>query len=152
MNHPISLIFTIITLLVTSSLGLQAATWESDFETVANTAKEERKHILLYFTGSGWCPPCIQMEKDVFSKEPFKDFAKEKLVLMKLDFDERGNPRSKDYGEQHAALKQWLRAQGYPTLVLLTPDSEYIDATGYRKGDDSEKYVAHLKEIYGIDS
>ena len=32
-------------------------------------AKAEKKNVLVEFTGSDWCPPCIAMRKNVFSKK-----------------------------------------------------------------------------------
>ncbi len=42
--------------------------------------------VLLDFTGSDWCPWCIRLDKEIFSTSEFKDYAKENLVLVELDF------------------------------------------------------------------
>src|SRR5436189_204494 len=51
-------------------------------EQAKDTAKAEHKLILLSFSGSDWCIPCIRMEKDVFEKEAFHQYATEHLVVL----------------------------------------------------------------------
>ena len=40
--------------------------WQTDYEQALATAKAAKKCVLLDFTGSDWCGPCIQMKKVVF--------------------------------------------------------------------------------------
>jgi len=42
------------------------------FETAEATAKANHKLILLNFSGSDWCIPCIKMHKEIFENETFK--------------------------------------------------------------------------------
>src|SRR5450432_1661480 len=60
--------------------------WQTDYEQALATAKAAKKCVLLDFTGSDWCGPCIQMKKVVFSKEAFLNYAKRNLVLVEVDY------------------------------------------------------------------
>ena len=72
-------------------LNSQAADgWLVDFEKAKAQAAKEGKSILMEFTGSDWCPPCIQLEKNVLSQEAFKTGAPKNFILLKLD-----SPRDK---------------------------------------------------------
>jgi protein disulfide-isomerase len=42
---------------------------------------------------SDWCGWCIRLDKEVFSQPEFVDYAKENVVLVKLDFP-RDKPQS----------------------------------------------------------
>ena len=53
--------------------------WGNDFAEAQKTAKAENKLILLNFSGSDWCGPCIQLKKEVFESETFKTFAGPKI-------------------------------------------------------------------------
>ena len=53
--------------------------WQTDYEQALATAKSTNKRVLLDFTGSDWCGPCIQMEKTVFTKAAFLNYAKQNL-------------------------------------------------------------------------
>ncbi len=68
------------------SLLFSSNVWLLDFSEAHVNAKEQHKMILINFSGSDWCGPCIQMHKDVFEKDDFKGFADKNLVLLKADF------------------------------------------------------------------
>jgi thioredoxin-related protein len=121
------------------------AAWMTDFEAAKARAAEENKPLLLDFTGSDWCGWCIKLDDEVFSQEAFKDYAAESLVLVELDF-----PRKKEQSDalkaQNEALKKKYGIRGFPTIVILSPDGELVEKTGYRRGG-AEAYVEHIKEI-----
>src|SRR5882672_6835374 len=71
--------------------------WLTDAKKAQEQAKAEKKLVLLDFTGSDWCGWCIRLNKEVFSKPEFQDYAAKNLVLVEVDF-----PRSKT---QSAELK-----------------------------------------------
>ena len=140
--------FLIITFL--SLLGLQASLsagegWTTDFKAAQAQAKAEGKPLFLEFTGSDWCPPCMALHKNVFSQAAFKDYAKESLVWVQLDFP-RSKTQSAQLKAQNVALRDQFNVPGYPTVLILDSDGEMIGKTGYRRGG-AESYVAHVKEI-----
>ena len=65
--------------------------WSTDLEKAFAQAKAEKKSVLVEFTGSDWCPPCIAMRKNVFSTKEFVDGAAKKYILVELDFP-NGDP------------------------------------------------------------
>ena len=50
-------------LVAVSVFGLFGAEikWQNDMTQAAELAKKEKKPILILFTGSDWCPPCMKM-------------------------------------------------------------------------------------------
>lgn len=60
--------------------------WETDIESAKHKAQDEHKFILLNFSGSDWCGPCIRMHKEIFESEEFKNYADRNLVLVNADF------------------------------------------------------------------
>ena len=62
----------------------------------APEAKTEKKLVLLDFTGSDWCGWCIKLDKEVFSKPEFQDYAKKNLVLVELDFPQQKQQTKND--------------------------------------------------------
>ena len=124
--------------------------WMTDFEAAKAKAKAEGKPMLLDFTGSDWCGWCIKLDKEVFSQDAFKAYAAESLVLVELDFP-NNKPISDELKAQNEALAEKYGIRGFPTIVILSPEGEKIDQTGYRRGG-AEAYVEHLKEIIGAGS
>src|SRR4051812_42316213 len=60
--------------------------WLTDLTKAKALAKKENKIVLMDFTGSDWCPPCKALHRNVLTAKEFTDFAKEKLVLVLVDF------------------------------------------------------------------
>ena len=46
--------------------------WTNNLENAKQIAKKEHKFILLNFSGSDWCIPCIRLHQEVFETESFK--------------------------------------------------------------------------------
>lgn len=133
------------TFLATCSLALAASGWDDDFAAAKVAAAKDKKVILLNFTGSDWCGWCIKLDDEVFSKKDFKNYAKENLILVTVDFP-KGERQSKKLKEQNEALAKEYGANGYPTIVLVDSEGKKLATTGYQEGG-AEKYVEHLKEL-----
>jgi protein disulfide-isomerase len=101
--------------------------WQTDYEQALATAKSANKCVLLNFTGSDWCGPCIQMEKAVFSKAAFLKYAKENLVLVEIDYPRRKVLPAKVTQQNERLADQYrIENSGYPTVVLLNPAGKIL--------------------------
>ena len=56
-------------------LSFDVIHWETDFAKAKQTAAIEHKFILLNFSGSDWCGPCIRMHKEILESDLFATFA-----------------------------------------------------------------------------
>jgi protein disulfide-isomerase len=119
--------------------------WLTDFEAAKTKAAAENKAMLLDFTGSDWCGWCIKLDKEVFSKQAFQDYAASNLVLVELDFP-RSKEQSAEVKAQNEALAKRYNIRGFPTILILSSDGELVEKTGYQRGG-AAAYVEHLKEI-----
>src|SRR5205814_4270434 len=85
--------------------------WMTDLPKAQAKAKSEKKLVMLDFTGSDWCGWCIKLNKEVFSKPEFEEYAKKNLVLVEVDF-----PRHKELTEEqkkaNESLQEKYRIQG----------------------------------------
>ncbi len=127
------------------ALNVQAKEWETDFAEASALAKKSGKYMLLDFSGSDWCGWCIRLEREAFSKDEFKTYAKDNLVCVMLDFP-RKNTQSQELKKQNAELARKYKIRGYPTIIVLSPDGEIAGKTGYQKGGPVA-YVKHLTAI-----
>ena len=57
------------------SLFILTSGWETDFEFAKERALKEHKFILLNFSGSDWCVPCINLRRELFDDPAFKEFS-----------------------------------------------------------------------------
>ena len=101
---------------------LAAEGWLTDMDAARKEAAERKKNLMIEFTGSDWCPPCMQLRANVFSKPDFQKEAQKNFVLLELDY-----PRSKEQSAEVKAANQKLAEQygvtGFPTVV-------FADASG----------------------
>jgi thioredoxin-related protein len=96
-----------------------------NFQEALQLAQKNGKPILLEFTGSDWCPPCMMMQKEIFSTEEFIRFSNDNLNFVYLDF-----PRGKEIDpkqEQHNnELAETYKIQGFPTVILLSSQGKEL--------------------------
>ena len=122
----------------TAGTGRSYGIWQTDYKQALAQAAKEKKQVLLDFTGSDWCPYCVQMDKEVLNQPDFKTFAANKLILVKLDF-----PRKKQLppveAEQNQKLQEEYAIEGFPTYVLLdSAGKEVRREVGYLEGGPKE--------------
>ncbi len=129
--------------------------WLTDFDQAQQKAKSDHKLILLNFTGSDWCGWCIKLDKEVFSKPEFKEYASKNLVLVELDFP-RGKQLSASERSQNEELAMKHGIQGFPTIVVLNGDGKKVGELSYESGvpADSrearatpEAFIASLEKL-----
>ena len=51
--------------------------WQTNFEEAKKIATEQDKNVVIVFSGSDWCAPCIKLDKNIWQSEAFKKEAKE---------------------------------------------------------------------------
>lgn len=110
-----------------------AADWSTDYAKALATAKAQNKRVLLDFTGSDWCGPCIQFKKQVFSRSEFAAYAEKNLVLVEVDYPQRKKQSPGLVTQNERLAKQYgIEEKGYPTVVLLDPNGKILrEFNGY---------------------
>ena len=127
-------------------LPLSAATWSNDFDAALKEAKASSKTVLIDFTGSDWCAWCIKLRKEVFDQPEFEAAAKEKFVLVELDYPKDKTRVTEAVAKQNEALLKRYPIKGYPTILLCDGDGKPFAATAYQEGGPA-KYLPHLDEL-----
>jgi thioredoxin-related protein len=138
-------IYILISIVMWYCSSVEALDWETDFKKASSVAKASGKYIMLDFSGSDWCGWCIKLEKEVFSQNAFKDFAEKNLMCVVVDFP-RQKKQTGELKQQNRDLSAKYGIQGYPTIIILSPDGDPVGKTGYLQGG-SRNYVQHLNEM-----
>ncbi len=122
--------------------------WYSDYEQAKQEANTNGKYVLLYFSGSDWCKPCIQLNKNILETETFSDYAKGNFVPVKLDFPKmRKNRISKNKVIDNEDLAEKYNPNGvFPLLVFLDSDEKMIGFTGFTDVSP-DAYVSIIDKI-----
>lgn len=135
----------LVALFSLGSVHAAEAAWLTDYEKAAKQAAAENKPMVLNFTGSDWCGWCIRLDKEVFSQQVFVDYAKENVVLVKLDFP-RKKSQSAEEKKQNEALAGKFGIQGFPTIVVLDAKGKQIGELGYEKGGPAN-WIESLEKV-----
>ncbi len=102
---------------------LSASTWLTDLNEAKALAAKTGKRIFVDFMAT-WCGPCKMLDADVLETERFKDLAKKKLVLLRIDVDAQKSIASM-YG-----------IEAMPTQMILDKDGQVLAKTvGYGGAD-----------------
>ena len=92
--------------------------WFTNIDDAVAEAKSSNKRVMVLFTGSDWCPPCINLEKYILSSNEFKVYANKNLVLVKIDFPKR-NGLTKEQEAYNHRVQTLYKIEGYPTAIIL---------------------------------
>lgn len=123
--------------------------WLTDLPTAQAQAKAEHKLVLMDFTGSDWCPPCIRFEKEVLDSSEFQTYAANNVVVVEVDFPDK-KPQSRATKDANEALQNKYKVDGFPTLVVLGPDGKEIGREeSYTPGSGPKSFIAQLERFKG---
>ncbi|MEM6263286.1 MAG: thioredoxin family protein [Bacteroidota bacterium] len=136
----------IVLLLLSGSLFFSPPTWYQSLSDAQSIAKELERPILLVFSGSDWCRPCMKLEQEVLSQPNFQQFAAAELVLLKADFPrKRKNKLSSERLSAAEELAEHYNPKGmFPTLLLLNASGEITSSLSYQ-GEGSAEFIARIK-------
>ena len=126
--------------LTSSAFASTPEGWSTDLEKAFKQAKEEKKSVLVEFTGSDWCPPCIAMRKNVFSKKEFVDAASKKYILVELDFP-NGDKAVK---EKNQPFAEKYKIEGFPTVILFNSDGKEFTRFFASEFPKTDLFLAHI--------
>jgi thiol:disulfide interchange protein len=135
---------------VSSASAKELSGWTENLDQALATAKKEGKSVLVEFTGSDWCPPCMMMRKQVFSKKEFVQAASKKFILVEIDFPQ-ADP---DLKKKHEPLAEKYKIEGFPTVLLLNPNGKEFNrfyASQYPKTEDFLKHLTEALEKKDLD-
>ena len=132
------LFFTFVTFGLT--LQAQENAWQTDLTEAITLSEKSKKPILMFFTGSDWCGWCIKLQKEVFNTASFKEWAKQNVILLELDYPRRTSITS-ELQKQNAELQRFFKVSGYPTIWITNATRlgnqisfEQLGSTGYVSG------------------
>lgn len=124
----------------------QAQESQATFKEALVKASAEDKPIVLIFSGSDWCAPCIKLKKHIFDTDEFKSYAEEHYIMYVADFPRR---KANQLPEEQMGINKTLAAKynqkGYfPLVVVLDKDENVLGETGFVARTSPEKYIKKL--------
>jgi thioredoxin-related protein len=126
------------------TLATPSPKWGNHLESALKSIQTNEKKVLLYFSGSDWCKPCIQLKSTVFETVNFKEYANTHLELVNVDFKRDLSNVSKATISYNESLAERYNPKGYfPLVVIIDKDGKVIKQVDGYKGETSDYYITN---------
>lgn len=107
--------------------------WTTNYQQALQQSRASDKPILLFFTGSDWCPYCVKLDREVFETAEFSRLAGDRFIFVMLD-QPRRQTQSAEYSASVNQLQQKYGITGLPTVILIDSSERVIGQLGYKAG------------------
>jgi hypothetical protein len=136
---------TMIGLLLTALFATSG--WHYNLDEARQLAQDQHKHILLNFSGSDWCGPCILLRRQILDNPDFMQMADTSLILVNADFPRsRKNQLSSQQQALNNAMADKYNAQGkFPYTVLLKADGRILKAWEGLPNEKPAEFAAEVR-------
>lgn len=137
----------VILLLFMATIGY-SQDWKHNLEDAKKEATEQNKKILLVFSGSDWCGPCIKLDRNVWQSDVFKKESQKSWVLLKADFPKKkADLLSPELTENNEKLAEKYDREGnFPLVVLLDKTGKVLGEKGYLN-ISAEDYIQAIHSL-----
>lgn len=146
----------IAALFITSAISFSqesntSLNWHTNLEEAEKISKETKKPILMYFTGSDWCPPCVALKKDFFDSEEFVSRAKD-FVLVMIDYPRRIDIISEEQmAYNKRILAKYNQSKSFPKLLVLNDKGQELGKlsgySSYNTYQDTSHHFAFVDKF-----
>jgi thioredoxin-related protein len=136
-------------ILMTGGILLPASSWKTDFKQAKSEAAQHHKFILLNFSGSDWCIPCMRLKKEIFDTDIFDAYAAESLELVNADFPRnKKNKLPAELAKQNDSLAAVYNNDGkFPYTLLLNENGKVLKAWDGFPNVTPAEFVDQIKKI-----
>lgn len=131
---------------VFAGLFLSNVTWLGDFNEAKTEAVKSHKLILVAFSGSDWCGPCIRERKEILESAVFENFASDHLVLLRADFPrQKKNQLSAEQTKLNEALADKYNPEGkFPYTLLIDENGKVLKDWDGFPGESPDAFVNQI--------
>lgn len=134
-------------MMVVFSIAFHAQT---RMEAAKKTAAENKELILLNFSGSDWCIPCIKLHKNIIETEDFRKLQSDNVIVyVNADFPRnKKNQLSAELKRENALLADRYNPKGlFPYTILLNADGTILKTWEGLPSEDVLAFTGEIKEI-----
>lgn len=149
-------IFSLLCLLAQPALGVEVEKieWHTNIEEAKQKAEKLQLPILIVFSGSDWCKPCMKLREDILHSTEFEKYAFKNLVLVELDFPALKKNRLSDEQTAHnEKLAEKYNSKGiFPSMVVINYTGKQLGQMGYKKDYAIADYINYFSSFskYGV--
>lgn len=120
--------------------------WLKTYSEAVALSQSTSKPIAILFTGTGWCPACVKLERSVLNNPEFAQAVAQKFVFLKAEFP--------DYSESavraspYKPLLDRYGVNAFPTILVINANGQTLFTVNYREGGP-QMYAQELLQKLG---
>lgn len=133
-------------MLFSVGLNVLKAQYFEDATLAFNKAKQEKLNVLLIFSGSDWCRPCIKFKKDVLDDSVFAAFSKDRIVVLKADFPQHKILSDKIIHQNEKLAESYNSEGAFPKILLLDSEKQILATIPYAQQNTAE-FISQIKYL-----
>ena len=123
---------------------VNAQLWKTDLDEAFKESAQSGRNVLLFFSVSDACDICRRLDHDVFQSEEFADYAKDNLILVKLDFKiQNGSDKS----GQLLIVEKYNKDGFFPWVVLINKNQKVVGKLPLYEEQTARQYVAQIRSV-----
>jgi len=126
---------------------LKPVSWLGDINTATTEAAKSKELILINFSGSDWCGPCIRLRKEILESDAFTNYAANHLILVRADFPrQKKNQLDKDQVKRNEALADKYNPEGkFPFTLLVDAQGKVLKTWDGFPNESAEQFTEQVK-------
>jgi len=124
---------------------------QTRFEQAKKTASENSELILLNFSGSDWCIPCIKLHKNIIETETFKQLLADHILeYVNADFPRsKKNQPSAEIKKENELLADQYNPKGiFPYTILLNSEGKLLKTWEGLPSEDAIAFSNKIRSFY----
>ncbi|MDN3582083.1 thioredoxin family protein [Mucilaginibacter flavus] len=121
-------------------------TWLGNYSQATTEAVKTHKLILINFSGSDWCGPCIRERKEILENDVFTTYAADHLILVRADFPrQKKNQLSAEQVKLNEALADKFNPDGkFPYTILVDEHGKILKDWDGFPNESAERFVQQI--------
>lgn len=140
------------------ALGLAVIAWKMRDETAKKSGIEwlsfedayakaiKEKKLMMVDVYTDWCSWCKVMDRETFGHPDIVQFARQKMVMAKMNAESEARLRFQDKELTQRQLARSLGVTGYPTVVFFNERGEVLtNVSGYIPPDEFLPILEYLQ-------
>jgi thioredoxin-related protein len=126
-----------------------SVSWLGDFNTAKTEAAQHHKLILINFSGSDWCGPCIRLRKEILESNTFENYASDHLVLVRADFPrQKKNQLPKEQVKLNETLADQYNPDGkFPFTLLVNEHGKVLRTWDGFPNETPDQFVSDISSV-----
>lgn len=118
-----------------SSAQVGKMNWLKTYSEAVALSQSSSKPIVILFTGTGWCPACVKLEREVISHPDFINAVGQKFVFLKAEFPDYSE--SAVMASPFKPLMDRYGVDAFPTMVVINANGQKLYTVNYQQGGPS---------------